>query len=92
MDEKIEAVRDGAVFVGQVLGPLFSIDPSRAEVRPRYDALASLDVDAAAQDWPGAAMRGADAVARVREALVLVRWRRWCALGGYGRRCRFCGC
>lgn len=73
MDEKIEAVRDGAVFVGQVLGPLFSIDPSRAEVRPRYDALAALDVDAAAQDWPGAAMRGAEAVARVREALVLVR-------------------
>ena len=73
MDEKIEAVRDGAVFVGQVLGPLFSIDPSRAEVRPRYDALAALDVDAAAQDWPGATMRGTDAVTRVREALVLVR-------------------
>ena len=72
MDDRLQEACDAAVFLGQVLGPLFSTDPSHAEAGGRFDALAQLDVDAAACEWPLTAERGDDAVARVRDALALM--------------------
>lgn len=43
---------DGIVFVGQTLGPLFSEDPKSGDAAALYDALAQMDVSAAAAEWP----------------------------------------
>lgn len=72
MDDRLQEACDAAVFLGQVLGPLFSTDPSHAEAGGRFDALAQLEVDAAAREWPLVAERGDDVVARVRDALALM--------------------
>lgn len=47
-------VREGLVFVGQTLGPLFLHDPAleREVVWPLYEALAGADARALAEEWP----------------------------------------
>lgn len=67
-----DEVLGGIAFVGETLGPLFAEDPLTGDAGELYDALAALDVCAAAQAWPfcdpsqvecelQALMQGADA-------------------------------
>lgn len=62
-------VREGLVFVGQTLGPLFLHDPSleREVVQPLYDALAEADAHELAEEWPFVA---ADAIEPALAALI----------------------
>ena len=66
MDEKREALLDGIAFVGETLGPFFLQDPKTGEAGAAFQALAALDVDAAAAEWPFAG----EAEARVCLALM----------------------
>lgn len=52
MDEKREALLDGIAFVGETLGPFFLQDPKTGDAHEAFAALAALDVDAAAGEWP----------------------------------------
>lgn len=47
-----DEVLGGIAFVGETLGPLFAEDPLTGDAGELYDALAALDVPAAAQAWP----------------------------------------
>ena len=51
MDENMQDGRDmleGIAFVGETLGPFFLQDPKTGEAGAAFQALAALDVDAAA--------------------------------------------
>ena len=55
MDENMQDgpdVLEGIAFVGETLGPLFLQDPKTGEAGAAFQALAALDVDAAAAEWP----------------------------------------
>ncbi len=55
MDENMQDGRDmleGIAFVGETLGPFFLQDPKTGEAGAAFQALAALDVDAAAAEWP----------------------------------------
>lgn len=55
MDENMQDgsdVLEGIAFVGETLGPFFLQDPKTGEARAAFQALAALDVDAAAAEWP----------------------------------------
>ncbi|MBC2888476.1 Tat proofreading chaperone DmsD [Gordonibacter massiliensis (ex Traore et al. 2017)] len=52
MDDNKDAVLEGVVFVGETLGPLFLNDPKTGDAGAAFQALAELDVDAAAAEWP----------------------------------------
>lgn len=55
MDENMQDgsdVLEGIVFVGETLGPFFLQDPKTGEAGAAFQALAALDVDAAAAEWP----------------------------------------
>ena len=43
---------EGIAFVGETLGPFFLQDPKTGEAGAAFQALAALDVDAAAAEWP----------------------------------------
>ena len=47
-----EDVREAIAFVGETLGPFFLQDPKTGEAGAAFQALAALDVDAAAAEWP----------------------------------------
>lgn len=47
-----EEALEGIAFAGETLGPLFSYDPAGGEAAGLYAALASMDPDEAARDWP----------------------------------------
>lgn len=49
---KGRAQLEGVVFVGQTLAPLFLNDPAHGALDEELAAIASLDVDAAAAEWP----------------------------------------
>ena len=55
MDENMQDgsdVLEGIAFVGETLGPFFLQDPKTGEAGAAVQALAALDVDAAAAEWP----------------------------------------
>lgn len=55
MDENMQDgsdVLEGIAFVGETLGPFFLQDPKTGEAGAAFQALAALDVDAAAAEWP----------------------------------------
>lgn len=54
MAELDDATRGNIIFVGSTLGPLFLRDPKidQISLAPLLDAIAGLDVDAAAAEWP----------------------------------------
>ncbi len=55
MDENMQDgpdVLEGIAFVGETLGPFFLQDPKTGEAGAAFRALAALDVDAAAAEWP----------------------------------------
>ena len=55
MDENMQDGSDmleGIAFVGETLGPFFLQDPKTGEAGAAFQALAALDVDAAAAEWP----------------------------------------
>ncbi len=52
MDDNKDEVLEGVVFVGETLGPLFLNDPKTGDAGAAFQALAELDVDAAAAEWP----------------------------------------
>lgn len=55
MDENMQDgpdVLEGIAFVGETLGPFFLRDPKTGEAGAAFQALAALDVDAAAAEWP----------------------------------------
>ena len=55
MDENMQDgsdVLEGIAFVGETLGPFFLQDPKTGEAGAAFKALAALDVDAAAAEWP----------------------------------------
>ena len=55
MDENMQDgsdVLEGIAFVGETLGPFFLQDPKTGEGGAAFQALAALDVDAAAAEWP----------------------------------------
>ncbi len=55
MDENMQDgsdVLEGIAFVGETLGPFFLQDPKTGEAGAAFEALAALDVDAAAAEWP----------------------------------------
>lgn len=66
MTERTEQL-DEAAFVGTALAPFFLEDPRKGEAGASFDAMAALDVDAAAEDWPFVDTEEA------REALELLR-------------------
>lgn len=47
-EQELEAV----AFVGEALAPFFLQDPRTGDAAAAFDAMASLDVDAAAAEWP----------------------------------------
>lgn len=51
-DELDAAEREGIAFVGETLAPFFLQDPRTGDAAASFDAVAALDVDAAAQLWP----------------------------------------
>ena len=55
MDENMQDgsdVLEGIAFVGETLGPFFLQDPKTGEAGAAFQALAALDVVAAAAEWP----------------------------------------
>lgn len=52
MREMMDDTLDDIAFVGETLGPLFLQDPLKGEAAPAFEALAALDVEAAAAEWP----------------------------------------
>lgn len=55
MDENMQDgsdVLEGIAFVGETLGPFFLQHPKTGEAGAAFQALAALDVDAAAAEWP----------------------------------------
>ncbi len=60
-----EDTLDAIAFVGDTLGPLFYYDPAAAEVRPTYEALSGLDVEAAATEWPFVSAEDAEGALRL---------------------------
>ena len=55
MDENMQDgsdVLEGIAFVGETLGPFYLQDPKTGEAGAAFQALAALDVDAAAAEWP----------------------------------------
>ena len=73
MDENMQDgsdVLEGIAFVGETLGPFFLQDPKTGEAGAAFQALAALDVDAAAAEWPFAGEAEARAcLALMREGL-----------------------
>ena len=47
-----QAVLEGIAFVGETLGPLFLNDPKTGDAGAAFQALAGLDVEDAAAEWP----------------------------------------
>lgn len=47
-DDLIESI----AFVGETLGPFYLQDPKTGDAGPAYQALAAIDVDVAAEEWP----------------------------------------
>lgn len=64
---KGRAQLEGVAFVGQTLAPLFLNDPAHGALDEELAAMAALDVDAAAKEWP---FVGAEAA---HEALSLMK-------------------
>lgn len=60
-----EGTLDAIAFVGDTLGPLFYYDPAAAEVRPTYEALSGLDVEAVATEWPFVSAEDAEGALRL---------------------------
>ena len=60
-----EGTLDAIAFVGDTLGPLFYYDPAAAEVRPTYEALSGLDVEADATEWPFVSAEDAEGALRL---------------------------
>lgn len=52
MDENTEAERASIAFVGETLGPFFLQDPKTGQAQEAFLALAAIDVDEAATEWP----------------------------------------
>lgn len=52
MMEMTDDMLDDIAFVGETLGPFFLQDPLKGEAGRAFDALAALDVEAAAAEWP----------------------------------------
>lgn len=52
MQNDSQAVLEGIAFVGETLGPLFLNDPKTGDAGAAFQALAGLDVEAAAAEWP----------------------------------------
>ncbi len=50
------AFLEAIAFVGESLSPFYRQDPVKGSARASYDALASLDVTQAAQEWPFASL------------------------------------
>ncbi|MBS5449888.1 MAG: Tat proofreading chaperone DmsD [Coriobacteriia bacterium] len=50
--EKRAAVMEGVAFVGETLAPFFLQDPATGEAGASFAAVAALDADAAAREWP----------------------------------------
>ena len=72
MDKLDDKSRAGIVFVGSTLGPLFLHDPEHDAqvVAAGLEALATLDVEAAAKDWPFVSAEDAErALALMHEGL-----------------------
>ena len=72
MDKLDDKSRAEIVFVGSTLGPLFLHDPEHDAqvVATGLEALASLDVEAAAKDWPFVSAEDAErALALMHEGL-----------------------
>ena len=47
-----EDVREAIAFVGETLGPFFLQDPAKGDAGPAFEAMAALDAEAAAAEWP----------------------------------------
>ena len=47
-----EDVREAIAFVGETLGPFFLQDPVKGDAGPAFEAMAALDAEAAASEWP----------------------------------------
>ena len=47
-----EDVRGAIAFVGETLGPFFLQDPVKGDAGPAFEAMAALDAEAAAAEWP----------------------------------------
>ena len=56
-----EDVREAIAFVGETLGPFFLQDPVKGDAGPAFEAMAALDAEAAAAEWPFADEREARA-------------------------------
>ncbi len=52
MSASQNAALESIAFLGDILGPLFLYSPADAAVQPICEAIASLDVDDAAAEWP----------------------------------------
>lgn len=57
MSDLNDEMREGIVFIGSALGPLYLSDPKldAEKVAPVFKAIQDLDVDEASRDWPFAA-------------------------------------
>lgn len=49
---QVEQVLEAVAFVGETLAPFFLQDPKTGNAKPSFEAMAALDVDAAACEWP----------------------------------------
>lgn len=47
-----DIMAEGVAFVGETLAPFYLHDPRTGDAGPAFRALAGLDVEAAAQEWP----------------------------------------
>ncbi len=52
MDETQTEIMDAVSFVGHILAPFYLEDPVKGTASDLFTAMAALDVDAAAQEWP----------------------------------------
>ena len=52
MDETRELELEAIAFVGETLGPFFLQDPKTGDASPAFQAMAALDAEAAAAEWP----------------------------------------
>lgn len=52
MIETTDDVREGIAFLGETLAPFFLQDPKTGNARASFEAVAALDVQAAAEEWP----------------------------------------
>lgn len=65
MEESNPGMLDGIAFIGDALGPLFYYDPAGPEAASTYEALATLDTEAAALEWPYASPEKTQAALRL---------------------------